>query len=143
MRLQLITLRGIKLDEDIYELSIPTAAGPISIFPGHEPLVSVAITGVATVRRQKGDRDDKLELFAITGGVLEVTQQSIRLLVDEADHGDEIIEAESRAALERAIKRRDEAPNQVEIEKANLLISQQQAKLHVADLHRRHHRAER
>ncbi len=139
MRLQLITLRGIKLDEDIYELIIPTAAGEIAVFPGHEPLVSLAKSGVASVRRHKQDSNERLELFAITGGILEIDQQGVRLLVDEAEHGEDIIEAESRAALERAIKRRDEAKDHVEVYKANQLIDRHQVRLQVAGLHRRRH----
>jgi F-type H+-transporting ATPase subunit epsilon len=140
VRLQLITLRGIKLDEDIYELIIPTAAGEIAVFPGHEPLVSLARSGVASVRRKKGDSNEHLELYAITGGILEVENDVIRLLVDEAEHGEDIIEAESRAALERAIKRRDEAKDQVELYKAGQLIDRHQVRLKVASLHRRHRR---
>jgi len=139
MRLQLITLRGVKLDEDIYELIIPTVAGEIAVFPGHEPLISLAKSGVASVRRKKGDSDQKLELYAITGGILEVEKDTVKLLVDEAEHGDDIIEAESRAALERAIKRRDEANDQVEIYKANQLIDRHQVRLQVAGLHHRKH----
>lgn len=136
MRLQLITLRGIKLDQDIYELIIPTAAGEIAVFPGHESLVSLVIPGVASVRLEKGDIDLKMELFAITGGILEIDHDQVRLLVDEAEHGDEIIEAESKAALERAMKMRDSATDQVTLEKANQLITQHQLRLKVADLHR-------
>lgn len=139
MRLQLITLRGSKLDEDIYELIIPTAAGEIAIFPGHEALVSTVIPGVASVRLEKDDIDLKMELFAVTGGVLEVAGDTIKVLVDEADHGDDIIEVETNAALERAMKLRDEATDQVTLEKANQLITQQQMRLKVADLHRRRH----
>ena len=140
MRLQLITLRGVKLDEDIYELMLPTAAGEIAIFPGHEPLVGVAIPGVASVRRNKGDNDEKLEVFAITNGVLEVLDDTIRLLVDEADQGEDIIEAESKAALERAEKRKVESKDQVEIAKAEQIIMQERARLHVADIRRRRRR---
>lgn len=139
MRLQLITLRGVKLDEDIYELIIPTAAGEIAVFPGHESLISLAKSGVASVRRKKGDPDQKLELYAITGGILEVEKDVVKLLVDEAEHGDDIIEAESRAALERAIKRRDESNDQVELYKANQLIDRHQVRLQVAGLHHRKH----
>ena len=45
----------------------------------------------------------------------------MQILVDEADHGDDIIEAETQKALERAIKARDEAGDQVEREKAKHL----------------------
>lgn len=137
MHLQLITLKGISVDQEIYELIAPTAAGEIGIFPGHEPLVTLAVPGALTVRHDEKDRDDALEYFAISGGVIEVNPDSIRVLVDEADHGDDIIEAESQAALERAMKLRDEAKDQIELAKATELIDRHSVRLRVADLHRR------
>lgn len=137
MHLQLITLTGIAVDQDIYELTAPTAAGPISVFPGHEPLVSIAIPGALTVRYKKGDPDNTLEYFAITGGVIEINQTAIRILVDEADSGDDIVEAESKAALDRALKARGEAKNQVDLDKARELIDRHTVRLQVAGLRRR------
>ena len=93
--------------------------------------------GALAVRQQKGDPDTKLEYFAISGGIIEISQTAIRVLVDEADHGDDIVEAESQAALERALKLRDEASDQVEIDKAHQLIDRYRVRLRVADLRRR------
>lgn len=138
MDLQLITLAGVKLDEPVYEVMLPTTSGEIAVFPGHEPLVTVARTGVIAVRRNKQDSDDKLEYFAITGGVVEVNPQGVRVLVDEAEHGSDIVEAESKAALERAIKLRDTAKTQVELDEAHALVDRHMVRLKVADLHRRH-----
>ena len=138
MDLQLITLAGVKLDEPVYEVMLPTTSGEIAVFPGHEPLVTVARTGVIVVRRNKQDSDDKLEYFAITGGVIEVNPQGVRVLVDEAEHGSDIVEAESKAALERAIKLRDTAKTQVELDEAHALVDRHMVRLKVADLHRRH-----
>lgn len=138
MHLQLITLTGVRADREIYELIVPTADGDIAIFPDHEPLVTLAKTGVLGVRRQKGDPDSKLDLFAISGGVIEVNNNYIRVLVDEADYGDDIIESESKEALERAIKMRDEAKDQVELDKAHQLIDRHAVRLKVAELKRRH-----
>jgi len=140
MHLQLITLNGISVDQDIYELIAPTAAGEIGIFPGHEPLVTLAVPGALTVRHKKTDRDNEVEYFAISGGVIEINPHSIRVLVDEADHGEDILEAESKAALARALKLRDEAKDQVELEKATQLIDRHSVRLQVADLHRRRRR---
>ena len=140
MHLQLITLTGIAIDQDIYEITAPTAAGPISVFPGHEALVTIAIPGALAVRYKKGDPDTALEYFAISGGVIEVDQTSVRVLVDEADHGDDIIEAESRAALDRALKLKAEAKNQVDINHAKELIDRHTVRLQVAGL-RRHKRS--
>lgn len=140
MHLQLITLNGVRVDQDIYELMAPTAAGEIAVFPGHEPLVTLAVSGALAVRNDKKDRDTDLEYFAISGGIIEINPDSIRVLVDEADHGEDIIEAESQAALERALKLRDEAKDQVELEKATQLIDRHSVRLQVANLHRRRRR---
>lgn len=139
MNLKLITLSGVKIDEDIYEVILPTADGEIAVFPGHEPLVSLAVPGAIAVRRRKEDSDDQLEYFAISGGVIEINQTSLRILVDEAEHGEDIIETETKAALERAIHMRDTATSQVELEKAHQLVDRHAVRLKVAGLRRRHH----
>src|SRR3569833_1668924 len=100
MKFQLITLNGIKFDEQIYEVILPTAAGQITVLPHHEPLVSLAVPGIITVRRKLGDGAEKLEHFATEGGIIEVGADSVRILVDEAAHASEIHEAEARKALE-------------------------------------------
>ena len=96
MKLSLVTLVGTKVDEEVYSVSIPTTDGEISVFPSHEPLVTIARDGVITVRRHKEDSDNQLEYFAISGGVVKIDYSSVQILVDEADHGDDIIEAETQ-----------------------------------------------
>lgn len=139
MQLQLITLLGIKVDEQVYELLIPTAAGEIGVFPGHEPLVGLVVSGAIAVRYKKGDPDSKLEYFAVSGGIVEISQTNVRVLVDEADHGDDIVESESKAALARAMELRDKAKDQVELDHALELVDRHTVRLKVAGL-RRHHR---
>lgn len=140
MHLQLITLQGVSVDTDVYELMAPTAAGEIAVFPGHEPLVTLAAPGALAVRYEKGDKDDELDYFAISGGVIEINPDIIRVLVDEADRGDEITEAEAKSALERAQKLKTEAKNQVDLEKASQLIDRSMVRLRVAELHHRRRR---
>lgn len=140
MKFELVTLAGVQLDQEVYEVMLPTAAGPISVFKDHEPLVSIATPGAITVRYQKDDPESKLEYFAIGGGVIEVTGKRVRVLVDEADRGDDIVEAESKAALERALKLRENAKTQVELEKATAIIDRHQVRLNVAGLRRKNRR---
>ena len=140
MNLQLITLQGVKIDEQVYEVILPTSSGEIAVFPWHEPLVTVAKAGVIQVRREKDHSNERMELFAISGGVIEINQTSVRVLVDEADHGEDILESETKAALERAIKMRDDATNQVELEKAHQLVDRHMVRLKVADLQRHRRR---
>lgn len=140
MKLQLVTLEGIQLDTDVYEIQIPTAAGPIAVFPGHEPLVSIAVPGAIVVRYAKSDGEGKLDYFAIGGGVVDIDQHRVKVLVDEADRGDDIVEAETKAALDKALELKKNAKNAVELEKASALVDKHQVRLNVAGLRRRHRR---
>lgn len=140
MNLELITLDGPKVDREIYEATVSTAAGEIGVFPGHEPLVTLAEPGVIQIRYNKGDSDDKLDYYAISGGIVTITPTSLRILVDEADSGDDIVESESQAALERAIQMRNNATSQLELEQAHELMDRHSVRLKVAGLCRRHRR---
>ena len=53
MKFSLVTLAGEQMSADIYEVIIPTEHGEISVFPGHEPLITVARPGVVMVRFEK------------------------------------------------------------------------------------------
>ena len=140
MNLQLVTLLGVKVDQEVYEVVIPTSSGEIAVFPGHEPITTLAAPGAISVRHKKGDLENQLEYFAISGGVVQISQKAVRILVDEAEHGDDIVEAESRAALERALEMREHAKDQVELEKAHELVDRHSVRLKVSELRRRHRR---
>ncbi len=51
----------MKVDEEVYSVSIPTTDGEISVFPSHEPLVTIARDG-ALLRRHKEDFDNQLNI---------------------------------------------------------------------------------
>lgn len=138
MKLEFVTLSGSKLSDDVYEVTLPTLAGEISVFPGHMPLVTVATDGVLYVRKQKGDTDEAREIYAINGGVVHIEPKSIRILVDEAEHADELVAAEVEKALELAQQQRASADDTVSISEAEALMNRQATRLKVANLRRRH-----
>jgi F-type H+-transporting ATPase subunit epsilon len=135
---QLVALSGTKFDGDAYEIILPTLEGEIGVLKDHMPLVSVATTGVVAVRRDPKDTDRDREYFAISGGVIEVSGNKLRLLVDEADNADDINEAEAEAAMERAQQMKSEAKDEVSLEHAQQMVDRHAVRLHVADLRRRH-----
>jgi F-type H+-transporting ATPase subunit epsilon len=137
MHVQLISLTGIKYDDEAYEVVIPTAEGAIAVYPGHMPLVSMAVPGVLTIRKQRTDRDDAREHYAAAGGVVEIDGQNVRVLVDEVEIAEEIVETEAKEAYERAQKLKREATSQVELEKAQSLMDRHAIRLHVASLRHR------
>ena len=137
---QLVSLSGKKFDEDVYEVILPTKDGEIGVLQDHMPLVSVADTGVIAVRRAPRDSDREREYFATNGGAIEVADNILRVLVDEADRADDISEAEAQKALERAEKMKSEAKDEVSLEQAQALVDRQAVRLQVASLKRRHQR---
>ena len=135
---QLVALSGKKFDEDVYEVILPTLDGEIGVLQDHMPLVSVATTGAIAVRREPKVSDANRDFFAISGGVIEVSDNNLRVLVDEADHADDINEAEAQAAMERAQKLKFEAKDQLSLEHAQALVDRHAVRLQVAGLKRRH-----
>jgi F-type H+-transporting ATPase subunit epsilon len=138
IHLQLVTLTGMKFDDDAYEVVLPTLDGEIGVMPGHMPLISVATAGVISVRRQPRDPDAARDFFAISGGVIEVESDTLRVIVDEADHANEINEAEAEAAHQRAQQLKREAKDEVSLEHAQALIDRSAVRLQVAQIRRRH-----
>jgi len=137
---QLVALSGKKFDEEVYEVILPTLDGEIGVLQDHMPLVSVAKAGVIAVKRTPKDTEAQRELFATNGGAIEVSDNTLRVLVDEADHADEINEAEAQKALDRAERMKAEAKDQVSLEHAQQLVDRQAVRLQVASLRRRHKR---
>ena len=111
--------------------------GQIGVLQNHMPLISAATHGVISVRRKSTDRDEDMEVFATNGGVIDVVNNILRVIVDEADHADEISVAEAEAALERAQQMKAEAKDEVSLEKAQALVDRSAVRLQVAGLKRR------
>lgn len=135
---KLVSLSGVKFDDEVYEVLLPTLEGEIGVLEGHMPLISAAKNGVIAIRRQAKDQDAAREYFATNGGVIEVEGGELRVLVDEADHADDINEAETQAAFERAQAMKAEASDQMSLEHAQSLVDRHAVRLQVSSLKRRH-----
>jgi len=138
IRLQLVTLSGKLFDDDVYEVLLPTLEGQIGVLQDHMPLVSAATNGVISIRHTERDRDDQMEFFATNGGVIEVSNNVLKVIVDEADHADNINQAEAEAAHERALQLKAEAKDEVSLEHAQALVDRTAVRLQVANLKRHH-----
>ena len=137
INLELVTLTGVKLKETVHEVLLPTPQGIIAVFKDHAPLVSTAVTGVISVRRKDNHPDDMMEHYAIDSGVIEITDNNVKVLVDEADKDSEVSAKEAEEALKRAKQLRSEARDQVSLDKAQFLVDRQASRLRVAELKRR------
>lgn len=137
IKFELVTLNGTKLRDEVHEVILPTPDGYIAVFEKHAPLISLAVPGVISVRQKASQPDDLMSHYASNGGVIEIADNTVRVLVDEADAADEINEAEIKKALEEAHKLRAEAKDQISLDHAQSLIDRSAVRLKVADLKRR------
>ena len=134
---ELVTLSGTKFGDTVYEVLLPTPDGQIAVFPNHMPLVSIASPGIIKVRVKQGDPDDFMKAYATNGGVIEVADNKVRVLVDEADSSDEISEKEAQKAHQEALELRNKAKDQVSLDHAQTMLDRSAIRLKVAELKRR------
>lgn len=137
MNFELVSLDGVKFRATAYSVVLPTATGQITLLKDHEPLLGVVVPGTITVRKEQNDPDYHLEHYATLGGVLEVTKQGARVLVDEAAGADEISEAEAEKAHQAALELRKNAKDQIELDHAQTMIDRHAVRLNVAKLRKR------
>jgi len=99
LALEIITPTKVVLNEEVDEITLPTVNGEISILPNHIDLLTKIKPGEMTIHR-----NGKIELFAITGGFLEINNNKVSILADHAIHADDIEIAKAEQAKERAEK---------------------------------------
>jgi len=140
MKFQLLSTSGTKYDGEAYEILVPTRAGVVGIFEQHMPMISAAQPGVLSVRKKSSDPDSDMENFAINGGIVEVDGKTVRFVADDVTTSDEVSEQEASAAHKRAEELVSSADSQIALHEAHRLLHHSSAKLHLAQLKKRHHR---
>ena len=127
LALDIITPVKVVLSEEVDELTISTINGEISILPNHINLLTKITPGEMVIR--KGSHTD---LFAITGGFLEIVNNHINVLADYAIHVDDIEIAKVEAAKERAQKAMKEKTTEEDFRVANAELAKSLLQLKVA-----------
>ena len=98
MDFSLITLAGTQYHDIVSEVLLTTPEGEMVIMPNHEPLTAVVLGGPLTIRT----KSKKEDIYAIYGGILEIEDNKVNLLADEADHIDSLVESNIAEALKLA-----------------------------------------
>jgi len=140
MQFQLIAADGLKFDGEAYEVVVPTKDGTIAVFAEHMPLISAAAPGVLSVRKKASDGNDAMEHFAVYGGIIQTEGKTARFVTDEITSADDVSEADAEKALARARELVAGATSRSELHEAQRVQAHHEARLHLAQLKRRHHR---
>lgn len=132
MQFELLTLSGPKYSGEIAEVALKTTEGSLAILPHHEPFTAVVAPGAIFVRANKKDE----ELYAVYGGIIEVIDNRVRIWADEADHADDLVEAEIEEALANAEQAKLSAKETHDLNRAQRLVDRQAVRLEVARIRR-------
>lgn len=116
-------------------MHVRTATGEMGILPHHENLTTIVKPGPVIITTKSG-----VEYLASFGGILQIVDNHVRLLADEAEHADELIHEEIEAALEYAKTLRANAKTKFEMHNAQTLVDRHAVRLQVSGLRRRHRR---
>lgn len=135
MQFELLTLKGPKFRGEVAEVSLKTVEGELSILPHHEALTAIAVSGPVAVYAKANSQP---ELYATFGGLLEVRDNVVRLLADEAESAEELIQEEVEAALAKAKSLRQAARDKHELHRAQEMVDRHTVRLEVSRLRRRH-----
>ena len=99
---EIVTPERILYTNEVEMVVAPTIDGEIGVLPLHAPLVSVLKPGEIRV---KWNADKNVEWFAVSGGYIQVHEDKVIILADEAVIVSKIDLERTRQALERAKER--------------------------------------
>ena len=106
MKLSIITPERTLIDqEEVTSITLPTMSGEITVLPGHAPIITVLQPGELVVGSDKETRP-----MAVSGGFVEITKKSVRILADSAERVEELDIKRAEEAKKRAeelLKNRD------------------------------------
>lgn len=97
-RLELISPERVLADRKVRSAQVPAEDGLLGILAGHAPLVSPVVPGVLTLVDESGQR----QKYAVGQGFVEITKDRVRVLVDSAEHPDQIDRTRAQKAFDRA-----------------------------------------
>lgn len=127
MILEIITPEKTVLKEEVDEILAPTEKGQIGILPHHINLITKLVPGELIMKK-----NNKEQIYAVTGGFLQVNNGVISILSDYAAHAENIDIDKAIAAQKRAeevlkkkredISERDFAIAEAELRKSLLEI---------------------
>jgi len=112
LKLQILTQEETVSEEEVDSVTIPTAAGEITVLPGHTTLFSKLDLGQLIMR--KGGKE---EMLAVHGGFVDIGPSWVKVMADTAIRAADINELKAKeaiAAAEKAMQEKDKGQDFLE-----------------------------
>lgn len=98
--LSIVTPERRYFEGEVRTLVVPGTEGYLGILSNHAPLITALQNGYVEMRDDK----DQLQIMAVSGGFLEVSENRATILADTVESSDEIDIERAEKALDRARK---------------------------------------
>lgn len=134
LKFKIVTPEKVIYENEIFQVTIPTMSGEITILPNHIPLVSVLSGGELKIKDKDGEHN-----MAISGGFLEVRgNNEIVILADHAERVADIDTVKAEEAKKRAEEQMKNIKNAQDVDYARLqaVIDRELNKLKIAKKYR-------
>jgi len=134
LKFKIVTPEKVIYENEIFQVSIPTTSGEITILPHHIPLVSVLKAGELKIKDKDGEHN-----MAVSGGFIEVRgNNEIVILADHAERVADIDISKVEEARQRAEEQMKNIKNVQDVDYARLqaAIDREVNKLKIAKKYR-------
>jgi F-type H+-transporting ATPase subunit epsilon len=129
-QLQVATPERLLVDEQVTEVELPGKSGYMGILAGHAPLLSALGGGVLTYQGGGGPHT-----LAISGGFVEVFDNHVHVLADEAEPAQDIQVDAARRDLDEANEELRKADSEAATEAARSRYQRAQGRIDAAEKH--------
>lgn len=125
--LEIVTPEKKFFEENVEMVVVKGLDGNIGILYDHEPYITPLAIG-----RTKIKQNGKFKIAALSQGYVEVTEQKTTILTDTAEWSDEIDVKRAESAKQRAEKRLNEKPENLDVLRAEIALKKAIIRLDVA-----------
>jgi F-type H+-transporting ATPase subunit epsilon len=132
---EIVTPEAILYTNEVQMVIATTPAGEIGVLPLHAPIVTTLAPG--EVRLRFGDNATDWEYFSISGGYLQVHEDKVIVLADNAVQVSKIDPARMKESAELITERLAELPPEAEGEREEMLRDLEWAKTQLSIAERR------
>jgi F-type H+-transporting ATPase subunit epsilon len=122
--LRIVSPEGNVLKEDVEFAVLPGGLGELGILPNHAPLISGLNVGVL-----RYTLNSTIKRVAITGGFVEVIDNSVTVLADAAELSEEIDLTRAVEAKERATERLTSHSSEIDVRRAEYALRRAAARI--------------
>lgn len=124
-KVDIVSPEGIGYSAEATFVLARTTGGDIGILAGHAPLIGALKVHPVTIRTEQGE-----EVFAVSGGFIEVQPDRVTILATAAERPEDIDADRAQASLARAEKRLAEQAEGTDIARAK--TSAERARMRLA-----------